>query len=133
MTRSDCPDDLVDSCIRGLANTVNLQSFAWTWNGVLNSSIFPTILKHRSLQELEISGQHLEENDHAFLPQFTSVRRIELLSPSPSVIGVLPAWFKSLADPLQSLSIVGTAFDIDPTRLLNPGQNSLILLSQMNC
>jgi len=64
------------------------------------------MLQHRSLQELEINGRHYGNYDHRILPQFTGVRRIKLIMPSPPVIEILPAWLRSLVDPLQSLSIV---------------------------
>jgi len=99
-------DSLIDSCLRGIANTINLRSCAWTRDGSLSSSILLAILKHRQLQELEINGHRHRNCDHTILPQFTSVRRIKLVMPSPPVLEVLPAWLKSLKNPLQSLSIV---------------------------
>ena len=103
---NDNLDDLFDSCLRGIANTVNLQSCTWTRDGSLGSSILLAMLKHRSLQELEINGHHYGNYDHAILPQFTSIRRIKLIMPSPPVIEFLPVWLRSLTDPLQGLSIV---------------------------
>ena len=64
------------------------------------------MLKHRSLQELEINGRHDGNYDHMILPQFTRIRRIKLIMPSPPVVEVLPVWLKALVDPVQSLSIV---------------------------
>ena len=64
------------------------------------------MLKHRSLQELEINGRHYGDYDPMILPQFTSIRRIKLIMPTLPVVEALPAWLRSLVDPLQSLSIV---------------------------
>jgi len=64
------------------------------------------MLKHQSLQELEINGRHDGNYDHRILPQFTRIRRIKLIMPSLPVVEVLPAWLRTLVDPLQSLSIV---------------------------
>ena len=97
---------LFDSCLRGIANVVNLRSCTWTRDGSLGSNILLTLLKHRSLQELEINGRHDGNYDHMILPQFTSVRRIKLIMPTPHVVEILPTWLKSLAHPLQVLSIV---------------------------
>ena len=99
-------DALFDCCLRGITNTVNLRSCTWTRDGSLSSSILLAMLKHRSLQELEINGRHYGSYDHTILPQFTGVRRIKLVMPSSPVIEVLPAWLRSLVDPLQGLSIV---------------------------
>ena len=94
---------------------MNLRSFTWTRAGTLTSGILLAIVKHPSLQELVINGGCYECYDHTILPQFTSVRRINLILPNPPVIGVLPMWLKSLVNPLQSLTIVcrvGTTFDV---------------------
>lgn len=103
---NDHLDDLFDTCLRGITNTVNLQSCIWTRDGSLGSSILLVLLKHRSLQELEINGRHYGNYDHTILPQFTSIRQVKLIMPSPPVVEVLPTWLKSLIYPLQSLSIV---------------------------
>ncbi|KAF9781527.1 hypothetical protein BJ322DRAFT_1076731 [Thelephora terrestris] len=86
-----CLDNLINSCLQGLKNCVNLLSCTWTRDGSLSSSILLAILKHSSLQELEIHGCHNKNYDHTILPRFTSV---------------LPLWLKSLVRPLQSLSIM---------------------------
>lgn len=99
-------DGLFRHCLRGIANTVNLRSCTWTRDGSLSSGILLAMLKHRSLQELEINGRHDGDYDHMILPQFTQIRRIKLIMPSSAVIEVLPAWLGALVDPLQSLSIV---------------------------
>ena len=99
-------DGLIDACLRGLTNTVNLQACTWTRDGSLSSDILLAILDHPSLQELEINGRHYGSYDHTILPRFTGVRRIKLIMPSPPVIEVLSTWLKCLTDPLQSLSIV---------------------------
>ena len=99
-------DGLFDHCLRGIANTVNLRSCTWTRDGSLRSSILLAMLKHQSLQELEINGRHGGNYDHTILPQFTRIKRIKLIMPSQPVIEALPAWLKALVDPLQSLSIV---------------------------
>ncbi|KAF9781381.1 hypothetical protein BJ322DRAFT_1080740 [Thelephora terrestris] len=100
--------DLIDFCTQGLANSVNLQSFVWVRFGTLNSRILLAILGHLSLQELEINARNRGLFDDTILPQLTSVTRIKLLDPSLSVIDILPAWLKSLTNPLQHLSIVGS-------------------------
>ena len=106
----------MDSCLRrGLANTVNLRSCAWTRAGTLTSEVLLAIVKHPHLQELAIDGGCHKCYDPTILPQFTSVRRISLIMPSPPVIGVLPMWLNSLVNPLQSLTIVcwvGTTLDV---------------------
>ena len=97
---------LFDSCLHGIANTVNLRSCTWTRDGSLGSNILLALLKHRSLHELEINGRHDGNYDHMILPRFTSVRRIKLVMPAPHVVEILPAWLKSLVHPLQNLSII---------------------------
>jgi hypothetical protein len=97
---------LFDSCLRGIANIVNLRSCTWTRDGSLGSDILLALLRHRSLRELEINGRHNGNYDHMILPQFTSVRRIKLIMPAPHVVEILPVWLTSLAHPLQSLSII---------------------------
>ena len=131
---NDSLDDLFDSCLRGIVNTVNLQSCTWTRDGSLGSSILLAMLKHRSLQELEINGRHYGNYDHTVLPQFTSIRRIKLIMPSPPVIDVLPTWLRSLAEPLQCLSIVckvHTTLVIDPSQSLSRSWNRVLLPSRM--
>ena len=125
----------MDSCVRGLANTVNLRSCTWTREGSLTPDILLTILKHPSLQELAINGGNYGNYDPKILAQFISLRRIDLIMPSSPVIEVLPMWLKSLANPLQSLTIVcrvGATLDVHPTKMLNPGQRRALLSSQMN-
>ena len=105
----------MDSCLRGLTNTENLRSCTWTRAGTLTPDILLAIVKNPHLQELAINGGCYESYDPTILPRFTSVRRINLILPSPPVIGVLPMWLNSLVNPLQSLTVVcrvGTAFDV---------------------
>jgi len=128
-------DELFDSCLRGITNVVNLRSCTWTRDGSLASSILFEILKHRSLRELEINGRHYGNYDPMILPQFTSVRRIKLIMPSPSVVEVLPRWLRSLVNPLQSLSIVCKARPslggFTHSQLLRRSQNRVLLPSRM--
>ena len=61
---------------------------------------------HRSLRELEIDGRYDGYYDKTIFSQFTSIRRIKLITPSPPIVEVLPVWLESLEDPLQNLSIM---------------------------
>ena len=109
---NDHLDGLWSLFLSGLANMVNLRSFSWIIPLSLDSRILHVLLNHQSLRNLNISGPHDGNDVPAILPQFTSVRRIRLILSSPPVTEILPVWFKSLAAPLQSLSIgsnVGTA------------------------
>ena len=107
---------------------MNLQRFIWTREESFGSDILIAILGHPLLQELEIDGRHNWNYDTSILPQLTSIRRIKLVTPSWPIIEALPAWLESLADPLQSLSIVykvNTALDVHLTRMLNPKNTEL--------
>lgn len=125
---------LFDSCLRGIANIVNLRSCTWTRDGSLGSNILLGLLKHRSLQELEINGRHDGNYDHTILPQFTSVRRIKLVMPTPHVVEILPAWLKSLAHPLQGLSIIcKVRHALSPFRTQSPSKIKLELFRHYGC
>jgi len=117
-------DEIIDYYCPGLENTVNLRCFIWTREGALHPNILFSILKHPSLQELEINGNHPKNYEYTVLLRFTSLRRIKLITPSAHVVGILPAWLESLVDPLQSLTIVcGSAFAVTDALLEQVSRN----------
>ena len=98
--------DILDHCLQGFANIVNLRCFIWTREDSLRSDILLVILEHPLLQELEIDGRPSSFYHEMILSQFISLKRIKLIAPTPPVLEVLPEWLESLVNPLEHLSIV---------------------------
>lgn len=95
-------DELVDVCLRGIANATNLRSCKWTRDGSMSSEVLQILLRCAGLEELEINGHH----DSDVLKRFESLRKISLIMPTPSVIGALPRWIRGLQNDLRSLTII---------------------------
>ncbi|KAG1737583.1 uncharacterized protein EDB91DRAFT_1290700 [Suillus paluster] len=103
---SSSHSDLLDLCIQGIRNCVNLRSCAWTRDGSLESATLQALQKCPQLKELEINGHDSGYYDPWILPQFSKLSSISLIMPSVRVIEVLPSWISTTGSTLRNLNIV---------------------------
>ncbi|GBE89773.1 hypothetical protein BKA93DRAFT_793618 [Sparassis latifolia] len=99
-------ENVLDICLRGIINCVNLKSCTWTRDGSLTSSVLEALLFCTQLKELEINGSHHGRYDPSILARFSRLRKITLIMPSSAVINTLPCWMRYTGDTLRHLSLI---------------------------
>ncbi|KAF8843440.1 hypothetical protein BDN67DRAFT_964216 [Paxillus ammoniavirescens] len=97
--------DLLQLCIRGIRNCVNLRSCTWTRDGSLHSAVLESLRDCPQLQELEINGNS-NQYDPILLTQFPNLRKISLIMPSAQVLDIFPSWISITGATLRSLTII---------------------------
>jgi hypothetical protein len=97
---------LLDLCIRGIRNCINLRSCAWTRDGSLGSTILQALQQCPQLKELEINGHDSGYFNPIILAQFSKLSRISLIMPSAQVVEVLPSWISTTGPTLRNLTII---------------------------
>jgi len=97
---------LLNLCIRGIQNCVNLRSCAWTRDGSLESPILHALQQCTKLKELEINGHDSGYYNPIILAQFSKLSRVSLIMPSAQVIELLPSWISTTGPTLRSLTII---------------------------
>ncbi|KAI0767578.1 hypothetical protein C8Q74DRAFT_1281089 [Fomes fomentarius] len=99
-------DQILDACLAGIRNCVNLRTCTWTRHGSLTSSVLETLADCSRLQELEINGENTGYYDPMILPRFSHLRKLSLIMPSAAVANTLLPWTRSASATLQYLSII---------------------------
>ena len=104
--QSDDYDIMLEVCLGGIMNCVNLRSCTWTRHGSLTSSILETLVGCTRIESLEINGEHSGYYDPRILPQFSRLRKLSLIMPSAAVTGMLLPWLQNTSETLRYLSII---------------------------
>lgn len=104
--QSEDHDTILELCLSGIRNCVNLRACTWTRHGSLTSRVLETLANCPKLTELEVNGQHNNFYDTRILPRFTNLRKLSLIMPSGLVIDTLPAWTRCTQGGLQYLSLI---------------------------
>ncbi|OSD01016.1 hypothetical protein PYCCODRAFT_1370033 [Trametes coccinea BRFM310] len=104
--QSEDHDTILELCLNGIRNCVNLKACTWTRHGSLTSRVLETLVECPRLSELEVNGQHNNYYDPRILPQFTHLRKLSLIMPSGAVINILPSWTQNAQETLQYLSLI---------------------------
>ncbi|KAI0719750.1 hypothetical protein C8T65DRAFT_33830 [Cerioporus squamosus] len=104
--QSEDHDQILDACLAGLRNCVNLRACTWTRHGSLTSSVLETLAQCSRLRELEINGENAGFYDPTVLPQFSHLRKLTLIMPSAPVVANLSPWIMATGSTLQHLSII---------------------------
>ncbi|KIK96882.1 hypothetical protein PAXRUDRAFT_137464 [Paxillus rubicundulus Ve08.2h10] len=97
--------DLLQLCIKGIRNCVNLRSCTWTRDGSLHSAVLKSLRDCPQLQELEINGNS-NQYDPILLTQFLNLSKISLIMPSARVLDIFPSWISIAGATLRSLTII---------------------------
>lgn len=105
-------EDLLQLCIRGISNCINMSSCSWTRDGSLNTLVLRSLQQNTRLQELEINGHHNHYYDPLILVNFVGLRKISLIMPSGEVIRMLPSWLAVTGESLRVLSLVCKVIDL---------------------
>ncbi|OAX42235.1 hypothetical protein K503DRAFT_734074 [Rhizopogon vinicolor AM-OR11-026] len=121
---------LLDLCIRGIRNCINLRSCAWTRDGSLESAILHALQQCPQLKELEINGHDSGYYNPIILAQFSKLSKISLIMPSAQVIEVLPSWISVVGSTLRSLTIICKASILVTDNLLESLALSMTKLEQ---
>lgn len=99
-------EEILNVCLRGIRNCVNLQACVWTRDGTLNSAILEELSKCPQLDSLEINGKHTYSFDPLLLLNFHQLRRLQVIMPSGEVIKVVPSLLIGSSNTLESLSLI---------------------------
>ncbi|KIJ64685.1 hypothetical protein HYDPIDRAFT_153403 [Hydnomerulius pinastri MD-312] len=97
--------DLLQLCIKGIKNCVNLRSCTWTRDGSLHSAVLESLRDCPQLRELEINGNSSGYNP-IMLTQFTHLSKLSLIMPSAQVLDIFPSWISMTGATLRSLTII---------------------------
>lgn len=97
---------LMDNCVKGLENCINLRSCTWTRHGSLNEPIIKSLQHCPTLQEIEINGHHEKYYDPYLLVALHGLHKISLIMPTRDVVHLLPAWCQNNRNTLRSLSLI---------------------------
>lgn len=104
--QSDDYDTILEACLAGIRNCVNLRACTWTRHGSLTSAVLGTLASCSRLEELEINGEHAGYYDPTILPQFSHLRKLSLIMPSAAVANMLLPWTRNIKDTLRHLSVI---------------------------
>ncbi|KAI0357708.1 hypothetical protein OH77DRAFT_1494614 [Trametes cingulata] len=104
--QSEDHDMILELCLNGIRNCINLRACTWTRHGSLTSRVLETLVDCARLSELEVNGQHNNYYDPRILPKFTHLRKLSLIMPSGPVIDTLPSWTQNNRETLQYLSLI---------------------------
>ncbi|KAF8580095.1 hypothetical protein K439DRAFT_1637353 [Ramaria rubella] len=100
-------DSLTSTCLRGLANCINLQSCTWTRDRTLSSEILDVLSsKCPALKQLEINGHATGTYNPNRLLHFSSLTKISLIMPSSEVIDILPIWLQITRETLNAFHVL---------------------------
>ncbi|KAI9060041.1 hypothetical protein FKP32DRAFT_1613869 [Trametes sanguinea] len=104
--QSEEHDAILELCLNGIRNCIDLKACTWTRHGSLTSRVLETLVECPRLSELEVNGQHNNYYDPRILPRFTHLRKLSLIMPSGGVIDILPSWTHNTQETLQYLSLI---------------------------
>lgn len=99
-------EEILNVCLRGIRNCVNLQACVWTRDGTMNSAILEELSRCPKMDSLELNGHHNYNFDPLLLLNFHQLRRISFIMPSSEVVKVIPSLLIGSSDSLQSLSLI---------------------------
>ncbi|KAF9224884.1 hypothetical protein BS17DRAFT_827276 [Gyrodon lividus] len=97
--------DLLQICVKGIRNCVNLRSCTWTRDGSLHSVVLESLRDCQQLRELEINGNSSQYNP-ILLTQLSRLSKISLIMPSAQVLDIFPSWISITGATLRSLTII---------------------------
>lgn len=93
-------------CIKGLENCVRLKVCTWTRDGSLTSAVLKSLGGCPELTDITVNGDHSWHYEPMDLVQLLGLRKISLIMPSMSVLGILPIWLQGTGQSLISLTLV---------------------------
>ncbi len=111
--QSEDHDQILDACLAGIRNCINLRACTWTRHGSLTSPVLETLAECARLRELEINGENAGYYDPTILPRFSHLRKLTLIMPSAPVVANLLPWIAATGSTLQHLSIICKASYIE--------------------
>lgn len=99
-------NDILEICLRGIRNCVNLMSCTWTRDGSLSTEILESLQHLPRLVELEINGHSPNQYQAVILTNFKALRKVSLIMPSSQVLEILPEWICATAHTLEHLTLI---------------------------
>ncbi|GJE86627.1 hypothetical protein PsYK624_027070 [Phanerochaete sordida] len=99
-------EQLMTLSLQAIRNCMNLRSCTLTRDGSLSNDIILSLQQSPNLSELEINGRNFFYFKPGLLPDFTHLRKISLVMPSPEVLNVLPIWVRNTAPTLRHLTLL---------------------------
>lgn len=129
-------EEILNMCLRGIRNCVNLQACVWTRDGTMNSPILEELSRCRHLDSLELNGHHNYSFDPILLLNFHQLRRLSIIMPSGEVLNAIPTLLVGSANTLESLSLICRSSSLVTDEFLSclsPSLHSLRSLSLAGC
>lgn len=113
-------EEILEICLLGLRNCVNLKSCVWTRDGSLSTAILDTLQGLPHLAELEINGHSAGYYDPATLLRFRKLEKITLILPRGDIMDLLPTWTMLTGHSLRHLTLIWEASrtSLSHTRIL---------------
>jgi hypothetical protein len=96
----------MDIFIKGLENCVHLKACIWSRDGSLTSHILTSLARCPELTDITLNGGSSPFYDPMDLVQLLRPRKISLIMPSISVVGILLHWLRAIGQSLTSLSLI---------------------------
>ncbi|KZT34733.1 hypothetical protein SISSUDRAFT_1072038 [Sistotremastrum suecicum HHB10207 ss-3] len=125
-------DRLMDLCITGLENCINLRSCTWTRDGSLTTPLLKALLSSSTLQEFSLNGHYEGHYDPTLLLQFSRLQKLTIIMPSSDIISLLPAWLGACTETLKSLSLICKASPRLTDEILSSAAESLSSLQRLH-
>lgn len=97
---------LLETCLQGIQNCVNLRACTWTRDGSLSDDLLQALCQLSAFTDLEINGHNERQYSPLTLAQFVRLRRLCLIMPSTAVCEVLPHWLRTTGPSLQRLTLI---------------------------
>jgi hypothetical protein len=99
-------DELLDWCLHGIDNCVNLRHCIWTRDGSLRSELLHHLSRCNQLKSLTINGHHGNFYDPRLIMQLPVLENISLIMPSGPVLDALASWATRACDRVRSITLI---------------------------
>ncbi|KAH7910379.1 hypothetical protein BJ138DRAFT_1173181 [Hygrophoropsis aurantiaca] len=125
-------NSLLDNCVRGIQNCVNLRSCTWTRDGSFNSAVMSALQGCHNLQEIELNGHDTGAYNPIALVQFQRLSKLTLIMPSAQIIDIMPSWMSVTGATLRHLSIICKSSSLITDALLESIAPNLVELDHLH-
>ncbi|KAL4253257.1 hypothetical protein ABKN59_004757 [Abortiporus biennis] len=124
-------DELLQVCLRGIRNCMNLRICTWTRDGSLSEDILEALQQLPLLSELEMNGHNQGQYRAIELIKFNHLQKISLIMPSSPVVTIMPRWMQITGSTLRHLSLICKSSPLINDSLLAEIAPNLVNLEQL--
>ncbi|KAI0078087.1 hypothetical protein K474DRAFT_1594707 [Panus rudis PR-1116 ss-1] len=124
-------EEIISLCLLGIRNCVNLRACTWTRHGSISTALLEAFQQLPHLTDLEINGENHWQYKADTLRHFNHLRKLSLIMPSSSVVGILHEWIPVTAHTLRHLSLICKSTAVITDQLLEDIGPSLVNLEHL--